>query len=175
MRHIALVSALLFVSANSAWAQGHAYSVPRSHRGGYGSMPKGYTRSMDYSDAFGNYTGGFPGRYGMGFSGTGLGHSGLGGGRGGYGGGYGGGFGGGYGGGYGGRYGGGMSSDIQNEVLHQAQLKWITSFAPLPVMPPVVNYNPSFNTRQSRLADQFWWRQETPPVGKTVENPFVGK
>lgn len=169
MRQATLFSAILLAVASPAWAQGQAYSVPRSHRGGYGLMPHGYTRSMDYSDAFGNYTGSFPGRYGMGFSGTGLGGGGLGGGRGGFGGGMGGGYG-----GYGGRY-GYSSSDIQNEVLHQAQLRWITTYAPLPVMPPVVNYNPTFNPRQSRLVDQFWWRQESPPVSKTVENPFVGK
>lgn len=77
------------------------------------------------------------------------------------------------GGGYGGGYGGGMNSDMQSQLLHERQMMWSMQWAPIPETPPLVNYNPSWNPYQSRLADEYYRPREPAPQPTTIYNPFV--
>ncbi|HJT30872.1 MAG TPA: hypothetical protein VJ783_02315 [Pirellulales bacterium] len=80
---------------------------------------------------------------------------------------------GGGGGGGGGGYGSGMSSDMQLEMLHERQMMWTMHWAPIPEIPPLVNYNDNWNPYQSRLADEYYRPRDPAPQPQTVYNPFV--
>lgn len=80
----------------------------------------------------------------------------------------------GQGGGYGGGgYGSSMNPDMQLQMLHERQMMWTMQWAPIPETPPVVNYNPSWNPYQSRLADEYYRPRDPAPRPETVYNPFI--
>lgn len=73
----------------------------------------------------------------------------------------------------GGGYGGGMSTDVQSQMLHERQMMWSKQWAPIPEIPPLVNYNPRWNPYQTRLADEYYRPRDPAPTPQTIYNPFV--
>ena len=149
MKLAAMVLVLaVFTSSAIGAPPAHVHSAPRGSRGAYGTNFGNRNQYFGLGYGYSHWQGAWkPYSYGMG-------------GR--RGGGYG-----------GGMYGSGMNSDLQSQMLHERQMMWSMQWAPIPEMPPLVNYNASWNPYQSRLADEYYRPRDPAPHPQTIYNPFV--
>ena len=152
MKPAVLLLAWVLAAGGAAQAQSaHVRSAPRGSRGSYGTNFGNRYQYFGLGYGYKNWQGAWkPYSYSMG-------------GRRGGGGGFGG----------GGITGSGMNPDMQLEMLHERQMMWTMQWAPIPEMPPTVNYNPNWNPYQSRLADEYYRPRDAAPRPETVYNPFV--